>query len=301
MHEQLSDRIARILGRDLPRRRAIALVVGLLAGSGAAGDVASAAPRATCRAQGASCTRRSQCCSNACPTGRNAPRSLRNRCACAPQCIDRVCGDDGCGGSCGSCGAGLLCTPDGSACEAPCVGYDPAGPADYCVGTPAGERVAGYSAVGWFEPWTAPGSPAGTTCDGDAACQLGPICEHPDFRCVCKHSWRFDPDPTPATAITNQCIAVRVTPPACTATGFGAYSACATTATGEEFGFTSFLSNGYDGHNDFCASDAECVSKDADCQLGGNRCYCGIASWYGSNPSGISQFDVGAGCQMVSM
>ena len=30
-------------------------------------------------------------------------------CSCAPSCGGNVCGDDGCGGSCGSCGAGLNC------------------------------------------------------------------------------------------------------------------------------------------------------------------------------------------------
>ena len=38
--------------------------------------------------------------------------------ACVPSCGARVCGPDGCGGSCGAgCGDGATCTLDGSACE----------------------------------------------------------------------------------------------------------------------------------------------------------------------------------------
>ncbi len=36
--------------------------------------------------------------------------------SCTPDCTDRVCGDDGCGGSCGSCGADQTCTRAG-VCE----------------------------------------------------------------------------------------------------------------------------------------------------------------------------------------
>jgi hypothetical protein len=39
---------------------------------------------------------------------------------CAPDCGDRVCGDDGCGGTCGTCGELLVCD-DGGACQpTPC-------------------------------------------------------------------------------------------------------------------------------------------------------------------------------------
>ena len=42
---------------------------------------------------------------------------------CTPVCSGRMCGDDGCGGSCGDCAANELCDPSGMcACEASCVG-----------------------------------------------------------------------------------------------------------------------------------------------------------------------------------
>lgn len=38
-------------------------------------------------------------------------------CVCAPDCADKVCGDDGCGGSCGACDvAGTTCSESGDAC-----------------------------------------------------------------------------------------------------------------------------------------------------------------------------------------
>lgn len=38
---------------------------------------------------------------------------------CLPDCAGRVCGDDGCGGSCGTCAEGEECTPDGACVTAP--------------------------------------------------------------------------------------------------------------------------------------------------------------------------------------
>jgi len=38
-------------------------------------------------------------------------RCIRDTVTCTPACIDKECGGDGCGGSCGTCGAGEVCTP----------------------------------------------------------------------------------------------------------------------------------------------------------------------------------------------
>jgi hypothetical protein len=57
-----------------------------------------------------------------------------NVCQCEPDCDGRVCGDDGCGGSCGSCQAGLLCGDDGlCGCEPDCNGKQCG--SDGCGGT----------------------------------------------------------------------------------------------------------------------------------------------------------------------
>lgn len=43
------------------------------------------------------------------PTARDVPTVE----ACVPQCTGRMCGDDGCGQTCGMCGGGASCTPMG--------------------------------------------------------------------------------------------------------------------------------------------------------------------------------------------
>ncbi|MFO0630836.1 MAG: lysyl oxidase family protein [Polyangiales bacterium] len=41
---------------------------------------------------------------------------------CVPQCDGKYCGDDGCGGSCGACGAGQVCSPSSNRCVSdPCT------------------------------------------------------------------------------------------------------------------------------------------------------------------------------------
>jgi LmbE family N-acetylglucosaminyl deacetylase len=59
--------------------------------------------------------------------------------ACVPDCTGRECGDDGCGGSCGSCGADEVCSdgvcacdPADCACGAPGWPVDPATGANVC-------------------------------------------------------------------------------------------------------------------------------------------------------------------------
>jgi hypothetical protein len=51
--------------------------------------------------------------------------------ACAPQCQDRVCGDDGCGGACGACPADESCDSETGRCGDPgCGDLDEAGQCD---------------------------------------------------------------------------------------------------------------------------------------------------------------------------
>jgi hypothetical protein len=108
------DQLTRRLSVTRTRRSLVGAALALL-GSGVAAHKASAEPpsihRTVCRPVGVGCTRHAQCCSATCVTGRALPRNVRNRCACRPDCTDRTCGDDGCGGSCGTCS-------DISACEA---------------------------------------------------------------------------------------------------------------------------------------------------------------------------------------
>jgi hypothetical protein len=47
--------------------------------------------------------------------------SAKNQCVCAPQCDGKSCGPDGCGGSCGACKTGEACNLGSGVCAAVCV------------------------------------------------------------------------------------------------------------------------------------------------------------------------------------
>ncbi len=53
---------------------------------------------------------------------------------CVPQCEGKACGDDGCGGSCGSCPPGCPCVDFQCGCEADCAGKEcgPDGIGGFC-------------------------------------------------------------------------------------------------------------------------------------------------------------------------
>jgi hypothetical protein len=112
------DAIARVMGSSRSRRGVVAAIAGLLAGKSIGG--VAAAPRKTCRRDGASCTRASQCCSGTCPTGRAVPRHLRNRCAgcgageirCNGSCVD-ISNDLL---NCGGCGQEYACVSSETLC-----------------------------------------------------------------------------------------------------------------------------------------------------------------------------------------
>ena len=75
---------------------------------------------------------------------------------CLPDCTERACGSDGCGGSCGTCSAGTACSSAGAcACEPSCSGKT-CGP-DGCGGT----------CGSCSEP---------ETCNPDGQCQCVPQC-----------------------------------------------------------------------------------------------------------------------------
>ncbi len=76
------------------------------------------------------------CCSPPCPLGQLC---VNSECVCAPKCLGKECGDDGCGGICGECDAGFSCSPKGAcecvpACEGKQCGADGCGgDCGYCL------------------------------------------------------------------------------------------------------------------------------------------------------------------------
>jgi hypothetical protein len=98
-------------------------------------------------------------CGGTCGTcGPTQACNASNQCvaSCLPSCDLKQCGSDGCGGTCGTCASGLTCNP-GNQCVAPCV------PA--CSGKQCGGDTCGGSC----------GTCAsGETCDSDGTCQGSP-------------------------------------------------------------------------------------------------------------------------------
>jgi hypothetical protein len=87
------------------------------------------------------------------PTGVGAPNGAPHATTqCTPSCGARTCGNDGCGGSCGSCGAAQYCSAAG-ACVAQCV--------PSCAGRTCGEDGCGGSCGT---------CPSGQTCSAAGQC-----------------------------------------------------------------------------------------------------------------------------------
>ena len=77
--------------------------------------------------------------------------------ACKPDCTEKTCGSDGCGGSCGACSAGETCSDDG-VCEPPCPELPGGGCCDgdvlnYCNVLEGGEAEVDCAAEGLRCGW----------------------------------------------------------------------------------------------------------------------------------------------------
>lgn len=102
---------------------------------------------------------------------------------CIPSCSGRDCGDDGCGGVCGTCGEGTACSPAGT-CEPTETGCTPS-----CAGRQCGDDGCGGSCgacmsgelcqAGTCEPTTPP--PPTATCDGPRGRNVGDTIPSAEF------------------------------------------------------------------------------------------------------------------------
>ena len=95
------DSIAPGVAQVVTRRRVLGLAIGLLAGAGVASADAAEPRRTYCRPVGHKCKRNTECCTGTCDLSIKTHRTRRNRCVCIPDCDGKVCGSDGCGGTCG--------------------------------------------------------------------------------------------------------------------------------------------------------------------------------------------------------
>ncbi|MBW2733497.1 MAG: hypothetical protein JRH20_14010 [Deltaproteobacteria bacterium] len=90
-----------------------------------------------------------------CPTGETCLAD--GQCTCTPSCEGRVCGDNGCGGSCGLCSSDTLCDSAGQCVCRP-----------DCSGKTCGDNGCGGSCGG---------CPTGETCLPDGQCSCTPTCD----------------------------------------------------------------------------------------------------------------------------
>ncbi len=146
-----------------------------------------------------------------CGFGGEDPSGVNPLLCCTPQCDGKACGDDGCGGSCGSCAASQECKPDG-ACGEVCV-------ADWCADKQCGDDTCGGSCGSCQPGWeckpdqrclpTAACVPQcdGKTC-GDDGC--GAVCGWCGDGAQCDSSgncvaWECAPDCGGATCGSDGC------------------------------------------------------------------------------------------------
>jgi MYXO-CTERM domain-containing protein len=107
-------------------------------------------------------------------TGLGVCDPLQGRClgSCVPDCASKLCGDDGCGGSCGTCPENFVCTV--GQCLQNCT--------PDCQGKDCGSNGCG----GNCGTCTAPGFCSGAgLCSNKGSCQG--VCDHsfPDWGCFC--------------------------------------------------------------------------------------------------------------------
>lgn len=105
------------------------------------------------------CRASSQVCEFVAAAGNNACVTV-----CVPTCGDRVCGDDGCGGSCGTCDKGTACDGDGQCVEDSeiCI--------PDCAGIQCGDDGCGGSCGSCETGWNCD---AGTCTESQQQCENG--------------------------------------------------------------------------------------------------------------------------------
>ncbi len=125
------------------------------------------------------------------------PAAGAARCAevpCLPSCFGRTCGDDGCGGSCGTCPDGETCHPEHELCV-PAEGCGPIDEAGTCL---AHTLVSCEANELTFEPCLSRGQVCSTDpCDGRPTCHNvwphTPCCDVPaGGHCAGKHLFTCD-------------------------------------------------------------------------------------------------------------
>jgi hypothetical protein len=84
-------------------------------------------------------------CGGLCGTCQAGQDCQAGKCSCVPQCAGKECGDNGCGGTCGNCPANYACSYGHCTCNASCTGKECG--SDGCGGS-CGQCPTGKTCVG---------------------------------------------------------------------------------------------------------------------------------------------------------
>jgi hypothetical protein len=105
-------------------------------------------------------------------------RKRRNDNRCKPTCVDRECGSNGCGGTCGECASGEVCSEGECVCAPVCAGRacGPDGCGNQCGSCRAGDACQDGACVC---------SAAGAPGPGDVCNSAGECCPYPDVERFC--------------------------------------------------------------------------------------------------------------------
>ena len=220
------DSITRLFGNDSSRRQVLRRL-----GAGALGGVAALVGRGVdatpqCRGQGHPCEGNQICCTGlacveasgngqaerccpsgysacgtgekgtCCPSGKvccNGQCKKGTSCTCTPNCNGKTCGDDGCGGSCGTCGEHQACKKGYCACA---KGYKKCG--ERCIPLTAccEDKDCGTGRICYqgkckcaegYKPCGKRCIPTGACCT-DKECDPYEDCK--DGRCVCAKGYK---------------------------------------------------------------------------------------------------------------
>ncbi len=96
---------------------------------------------------------------------------------CTPNCAGRTCGDDGCGGTCGTCEAGLSCDNAAGVCLGPRCGNDDSVPCGDGTNCQRNSSCTADNACECNPGWQA------RRCDGSPCTESSP-CNAGDWQCV---------------------------------------------------------------------------------------------------------------------
>ncbi len=163
--------------------------------------------------------------------------------ACVPQCTGKVCGSDGCTGSCGTCPTGESCDASGQ-CQTSCV--------PQCSGKQCGSDGCGGSC----------GSCAsGQTCDADGQCQGTQQCAHALCDTGANLATGCDPCVTNICAVDSYCCTTAWDSICVGEVGSVCGQSCTTQCSHDECKTGTTLTTGCDACvTQICAVDSYCCS-----------------------------------------